>query len=78
MKSASLLVRALRIRISRYFEMMIHFCFFKPTTVGISTKLRRRIFLVSSGALLVSTETMIKSLVRQVQTPAVVTSFCSY
>lgn len=78
MKNASLLVQALRILISRYFEMMLHFCFFKQTTVGILTKLRRRIFLVSSGALLVFTETMIKSLVCQVQTPPVVTSFCSY
>lgn len=64
MKNASQLVRALRILISRYFEMMLHFCFFKQTTVGILMKLRRRIFLVSSGALLVFTETMIKSLVR--------------
>lgn len=73
--------QALRIPILRYCEMMPLFCFFKQMTVETLMKfLSLMTFVVSSGAPLVSIETMTKSLVRQ--TPnwrtLPVTSCCSY
>lgn len=76
MKSGWQSARALRIPISRYFEMIPLFYFFKQTIAETSMKfLYQTNYLVSSGALLVFIKTTIKYLAQNQPILPMATSF---